>query len=104
MWRSRSILPKLWPLWPASPAARRTRPLRNSTLGNLLSDLHQSNAVRARLVNEEVMRTGHPHVPDDAHSRRNRPALEFLGFWVEAHKSVRSHSRLVVPDDVVNNG
>jgi hypothetical protein len=43
-----------------------------------------------------------PHVPDDADARRNRPALEFLGFGVESHERVRPLRGLVVPDDVVD--
>ena len=64
-------------------------------------NLDQADAVRARLVNEQIACPGHPHVPDDADSGGNDPALKFLSLRIEAHERVGSHSRLVVPDDVV---
>ena len=66
-------------------------------------DFDQADAVRARLVYEQITSAGHPHVPYNADSGGNDPALKFLSLRIEANQRVGSHSRLVVPNDVVRD-
>ena len=94
-----------------SSSARAKRPARcrapsvaEYDSARLLSYLHQANAIRAGLMNEQVARLCHPHVPDDSNPRRYGPALELFRLRIEADEGVRSHPRLVVPDDIVHDG
>src|SRR5688572_4753626 len=69
----------------------------------LLHNFNQAHAIRASLVNKQVAGPGHSKVPDDSDSGGNGPALKSFRLRVEPHKRIRSHPRLVVPDDIVHD-
>src|SRR5262245_15260635 len=69
-------------------------------------DRHLYDAVSAALVNQEAAVARRTHVADDAGidaTRGNRPALERFGLGIKPHQCIRSHARLVVPDDAVHD-
>src|SRR5262245_48433038 len=64
------------------------------------------DAVGAALVDQQAAAVARdPHVADDASinlAGRDRPALEGLGLWIEAHQHVWPHAGFIVPDCTVD--
>ena len=60
-----------------------------------------TDPVAAALVNQQVFIPCHPHVPDDADARGNRPILKGFCGWVESHQGIWPLPRLVVPNNII---
>src|SRR6478735_10790994 len=61
----------------------------------------QRNAVDEAVGQQKVAIARDGGVAHDVSAARDRPALEFFGFGIEAHDGVGGRSGLAVPDDIV---
>src|SRR5438132_13233351 len=70
--------------------------------GGSLLDRDQRNAVDEAVGEHEIAVARDRGVAHDVAAARDRPALEFAGFGIEANDGVRFRSGFAVPDDVVD--
>ena len=68
--------------------AESTEGERYVVLAVVFGDCYQTDGVRAALMNDQVSFGGGSHVPDDADSGGDGPALELLGFRVEPDERI----------------
>jgi len=67
----------------------------------LLSDHNKPDNVERAFGDYDISVAVRHHIPYDATPGWNRPALEFLRFWIKPDHGVRFYRRLVVLDRAV---
>src|SRR5260370_12984305 len=77
---------------------RDTAYLRSCRIAPALLHLDQSDLIDQAVRGHRVAVARHAHVAHDVAAAGDRPALEFLRLWVEAHDRVRFGAGFVVPE------
>jgi len=61
----------------------------------------QGNTIDTAARENKVALSSNIHIAHDPTARGDRPALKFLGLWIETHDCIGLHSRLAVPDNAL---